>query len=217
MGYIGFLVTGSGGQNSGGTLVAQNKPVSAMASISPVQQELATLRAHVKETASKLAVIEEALGPNTAALPNQKSGYGKDQQMPRAAALTLPSKASDKVSVNVLPLTENDKITELSGDDPTESYGVDLASARSIDSLKRHWTYLKKTRPELFKGQKPHFVDKSTADLPLFTLVVGPFDRMSDARNQCAKLTSANIECQETQFQVGSMEKIHTAGRGLSK
>lgn len=219
MGYIGFLATGTGGQRSDNTLVAQNGATTS-AKISPVQQEVAALRAHVleltnreKKLARKLSNIEEALGPNTAALPDEPSGYGIDEEVPVANATDTLSKPSQKVSINVLPLTQDDKVTQFSGSDLTDNYGVDLASARSIDSLKRHWDYLKKTNTVLLKGLKPHYIDKGTTELPLFSLVVGPFNRMSDARSHCSELSKASIDCQETHYQVGSMEKIHTAGR----
>jgi hypothetical protein len=224
MGYIGFLATGSGTNSSIGTVVAQNGSTPSTAARSPVQQEIAALRAHVAEltnreqaTSRKLSMIEEALGPNTAALPGPKSGYGIDEVAPGTDSIETPFKSTAKVSVNVLPLTANDKITELSGSNQSDSYGVDLASARSISSLKRHWSYLQKKEPDLLRGLKPHFIDKGTSDLPLFSLVVGPFNRMSDASSHCLSLSKANIECQETRFQMGSMEKIHTADGGFAK
>jgi hypothetical protein len=217
MGYIGFLATGTDSGQSEGTVVAQ---IGTTPAISPVQQEVAALRAHVqaltnreKTLSKKLSNIEEALGPNTAALPEQPSGYGIDEEQPQANTPSPLSNSNKNVSVNVLPLTQDDKLTEFSGAELPESYGIDLASARSIESLKRHWNYLKKTNTGLLKGLKPHFIDKGTSELPLFSLVVGPFDRMSDARGHCEKLSKANIECQETRFQADSIEKIYTAGR----
>ncbi len=217
MGYIGFLATGSGTGNSGGALVAQNRSLPDKGAIEPVQQKIAALSARVEEltnrektTSKKLSIIEEALIP-TASLPDKpaqtavKAVRPSERPVPRAP-----------VSVNVLPLTENDKITELSVDPSPETFGVDLASARSIESLKRHWDYLRKSRPALVKGLKPHFIDKGTADLPLYSLVLGPFRQMSEARASCNALLRARIECQETSLQVPSLNKIHTADRGLS-
>jgi len=220
MGYIGFLATGTGTNSTNGPIVAQQgaNPTTGTA-VSPVQQRLASLTARVEElanrektTSKKLTEFEEAFRP-TAALSDPLPGSRVDDNAVVGNALPSGGKSSANVSVNVLPLTENDKITEFDGAGQLENYGIDLASALSVETLKRHWSNLKKSNPSLIKGLKPHFLDKGTAEAPLYLLVVGPFDRMSDARGRCAALSKANIECQETRYQDGSMENIHTAGR----
>ena len=219
MGYIGFLATGTGNQRTDSTMIAQNQPAKATMGLA-MQQEVAALRAHVQELTSreknlskKLSNIEEALGPNTAALPEQDTGFKLRENNPSAPMQPPISKATKNVSVNVLPLTPDDKIFQLSDKTAEKTYGIDLASARSIDSLERHWKNLKKSNPALLKGLKAHFIDKGTADLPLFTLVAGPFERKSAAATHCKMFSNANIDCQETHFQTGSMEKITTAGK----
>ena len=213
MGYIGFLATGTGNQHSTSSMVAQSG-IAKSSMITPVQQEVAALRAHVQELtnreeklARKLSNIEEALGPNTAALPDQPSGSGKPKAQPSVA------KSGNKVSINVLPLTADDDVMQLSADPQSKSYGIDLASARSLDSLERHWKNLKKSNPALLKGLKPHFVETGTTELPLYSLIAGPFERKSAAVTHCKKLSNANIDCQETNYQSGGMGKITTAGR----
>ena len=214
MGYIGFLATGTGNQRSNSTIVAQSNLTNSSVS-TPVQQEVAALRAHVKELTNraqklsrKLSNIEEALGPNTAALPDQSTGFGTGNNNPAAKM-----KPSRKVSINMLPLTADDNVMQLSKDPQSKSYGIDLASARSIQSLERHWNNLKKNNPALLKGLKPHFVDKGSQGLPLYSLIAGPFAKMSAAVSHCKKLSSVNIDCQETNFQSGGMGKITTAGK----
>ncbi len=221
MGYIGFLATGNNSLSSDSTLVAQNGSTPSRTPVSTSNSEVAELRARVQDLTNrektlsrKLSNIEEALGPNTAALPDKPTGYGIDE-VARAKPKSADLETTRTVSINVLPLTQDDKINELINNDQLNRYGVDLASARSIDSLQRHWIYLKKKSPKLFKGLKPQFIDKGTPDLPLFSLIVGPFERMSDARNRCKALSKANVDCQETHYQVGSMQKIKTAGRDL--
>ncbi|MCP4932934.1 MAG: SPOR domain-containing protein [bacterium] len=219
MGYIGFLATGTGSQRSNSTMVAQrnlaNSPVAT-----PVQQEVAVLRAHVKELTSrekklsrKLSNLEEALGPNTAALPSQSTEFDLRNSAKNINSLSSNGKPSKKVTINVLPLTVDDNVMQLSAGPQTKSYGIDLASARSIDSLERHWRNLKKSNPALLKGLKAHFVDKGTTDLPLYSLIAGPFERMSVAVGHCKKMSNANIDCQETNFQHGGKLKITTAER----
>ncbi len=218
MGYIGFLATGTGSQRSNSTMVAQANLANSSAT-TPVQQEVAALRAHVQELTSrekklsrKLSNLEEALGPNTAALPSQTTEFGRGNSAPNT---NMPSPArmpTKKVTINVLPLTADDNVMQLSTDPQAQSYGIDLASARSIDSLERHWKNLRKSNPALLKGLKAHFVDKGTADLPLYSLIAGPFERMSAAVSHCKKMSNANIDCQETNFQSG-MGRITTAGR----
>ncbi len=218
MGYIGFLATGTGSQRSNSTMIAQSNMTGSSVR-TPVQQEVAALRAHVQELTSrekklsrKLSNLEEALGPSTAALPGQPAGFGLENDGQNSNASYPAAKPSQKVTINVLPLTADDNVMQLSADPQSKSYGVDLASARSIDSLERHWRNLKKSNPGLLKGLKAHFADKGTADLPLYTLIAGPFERMSAAVSHCKKMSIANIDCQETNFQSG-MGRITTAGR----
>ena len=219
MGYIGFLATGTGSQRSNSTMVAQaNLANSSVAT--PVQQQVAALRAHVEELTNrekklsrKLSNLEEALGPNTAALPSPSSGISQRNSAQKTNMPSSTGMPSKKVTINVLPLTADDNVMQLTTDPQSKSYGIDLASARSIDSLERHWKNLKKSNPALLKGLKAHFVDKGTTDLPLYSLIAGPFERMSAAVSHCKKMSNANIDCQETNFQSGGMGKIKTAGR----
>ncbi len=215
MGYIGFLATGTGNQRSNSPMVAQsnilNSPVST-----PVRQEVAALRAHVQELTNreqklsqKLLNLEEALGPNTASLPDQASENNAENKVVNPPA----PKPTQNVSINVLPLTAEDNVMQLTVDPQTNNYGIDLASARSIDSLERHWNSLKKSNPALLKGLKAHFIYKGTTELPLYSLIAGPFERKSAAVSHCQKMSNANIECQETNYQSGGLGKITTAGR----
>jgi len=131
-----------------------------------------------------------------------------------------PSKSHDtskNVTIKVLPLTQDDTITEFTGSSPLENFGIDLASARSVDSLERHWDYLSRSNPELLDGVKPHYVGKGTAELPLFTLVAGPFKRMADARILCKKLAKENIDCHETRYNDKEMQNLHTANTTIQK
>lgn len=196
MGYIGILAIGRGSDPSQMQQVASNAAVIA---ISPVERQLAALNDNIKKLANKtdktskeLSLIKEAFGPSTASLPDKQPAT---------------------VSVNVLPLTENDKIAVLSGDDSDKTHGIELAQARSIESLKRLWQKLQKADSSLFSGLKPHYIDHGTRELPLYSLVLGPFPLASQARGRCEQLSKAGIECHETSYRAVPNIKIQTAGK----
>ncbi len=217
MGYIGFLASGTGTDKNGAIRVARTPDTKTDALPAPVQKKIAALSARVealtnreKSTLRKLSVIEEALRP-TAALPDQKPS--PDTASPEAIQPVTSTIAKANVSVHVLPLTENDRIIGFSDDNRQGSFGLNLASARSISSLKRHWSELKKSQPKLFQGLEPHYLDKSSQDLPLYELVVGSFERINEARSYCRTLSAQSIECQETSLPQGRFDKIHTAGK----
>jgi len=216
MGYIGFLATGSDTQQP------QKPQLAAAGAIttSPVERQLAALSANMKKLANKtettsreLSLIKEAFGPNTASLPDTKPVEKEKRAKARLAVNASPSRLPAKISVNVLPLTENDKVAVLSGTDPSETYGIDLAQANSISSLERHWQGLKKTDNKLFAGLKPHYINRGTTDIPVYSLILGPFDLKSEAQNHCEKLAKLSIECEETHYRAATFEKIQTAGK----
>ncbi len=216
MGYIGFLATGSNSQQPQNGQLA----TAEASSISPVAQQLATLSATMKKLANKtestsreLSLIKEAFGPNTASLPDAKPVEKEKKAKAQLAANVSPETLPAKVSINVLPLTENDKVAVLSGTDPSESYGIDLAQARSIGSLERHWKRLEKTNNPLFSGLKPHYINRGSAELPVYSLILGPFDLKSKAQNRCEQLAKISIECDETHYRAEPFEKIQTAGK----
>ncbi len=231
MGYIGFLATTIDSPRTGGPVAGLDRPSLPPGAASSVQQEVAALRANVKELRQrekqltrKLTNIEEALGPATASLPQnpQKASGSLSQKASRQTAgiaAVTPEKAvaASPVSINVLPLTAEDKVINLSGMNKVENYGVDLATARSVSALKQHWNRLQQQNGDLFRGLKPLYIDKGSSDLPLFSLVAGPFNGLSDAQSYCEKLARARIDCQETGYPGSFPQKIHTAGTDLPR
>jgi len=216
MGYIGFLATGSNSPQSKNLQLA----TAGASSTNPVEQQLATLNATMKKLANKtettsreLSLIKEAFGPNTASLPNAESVEKEKKAKALLTAKASPENLSAKVSINVLPLTESDKVAVLSGTDPSESYGIDLAQARSVGSLKRYWKKLEKTNNSLFSGLKPRYINRGTAELPVYSLILGPFDLKSKAQNRCQQLAKISIECDETHYRAEPFENIQTAGK----
>ena len=221
MGYIGFLATGMASRHDGGTELASQD---TSPPVSPVAQQLAALNANVRALANKaettsreLTKIKEAFAP-TAALPDEKTGAEAEtstrpEHLPLIASKTAPDRrlAGTKVSVSVLPLTENDRVAALSTTMPGETYGIDLAQARSVDSLEHHWEKLKRAHPALFSGLTAHYIDRGSKDLPLYSLIVGSFDLMSAAHVRCAQFSRADIECEVTRYRAGPFARFHTA------
>ncbi len=227
MGYIGFLATGSD------TRQPQNAQLATAGTIttSPVERQLAALSANMKKianttnanieklanktetTSRELSLIKEALGPNTASLPDTKPVEKERVAQKQLAADRQATGLPPKISVNVLPLTENDKVAVLAGTDPSETYGITLARANSISSLERHWRGLGKDEKKLLTGLKPHYINRGTTAEPLYFLILGPFDLKRDAQNRCGEFAKLRVECGETQYRATPYEKIQTAGK----
>ena len=213
MGYIGFLAVGSNGSPTSNPQLAQAGGTTLK--VNPVEQQLAALNENMKKLASKtestsreISILKEAFNP-TAALPDSP------RKQPQAQAQNEANRADNvktaKVSVSVLPLTENDSIDLLSGLDAGESYGVDVAQGLSIATLERYWK--KQQGNALFSGLTPHYINRSSDDQVMYSLVLGPFQLKSAARKLCQQLGELSMECETTHYRAGPSEKIQTAGK----
>jgi hypothetical protein len=223
LGYIGFLVTGADQYASGVKM--------AGAGGGHVGRQVAALKANVdslnkKEAklARKLSNLEQSLGPVTASLPAEPTGYGIDEVTspsisPQAvmaskekAATMLMRANNGSVSIKIAPLAQEEDIAELLGPTRFDAYGLQLARASSTEALKRHWDYLQKSHGDILKGLKARYENAGGPDKPLYKLVAGPIEHLSDARSICARLSREAVDCSETSFKASTRAALKTAG-----
>lgn len=221
-GYIAFLFMGNPGHDSSVGKIANAITNSSIGRTStPVQQEVASLRAHVSELkdreeklAKKISKIEQSLGPITASISDNTTGYGIDDEN---APVFVDRDKTANVAVKILPLLQDDSVGELFSETSSQSYGISLASARSVDALERHWDYLRKTAGTSFNDVQPRYVRRGSPTLPVFELIAGPFERMSEARARCDQLTRLNIDCASTRVDNSFPSEFQNAGSSLRK
>lgn len=206
-GYIAFLVLVTGQQNmSAQKYASANVAPIADRGAEQAQADVTNLRAHVDELkqqeerlAAKLSKIEEMLGPITASISGPKpSGYGIDEE-PVAHDAAQPATPS-AILVKMSPLPQDDSVAEVYSRSGFDAYGLKLATARSVDALERHWDYLQKTSTAPLANLKPRYLSKGSAEQPLFELIAGPLDRMSDATARCQQLGKVNVDCEHTRY-----------------
>jgi hypothetical protein len=227
-GYIAFLFLGAGPHGNGIGKLANTSAGSPTHTAAPEHEEVANLRAHVVELkdqeehlAQKISKIEqtiETFGPITASIQSNKpsTGYGIDEE-PRASSEPPSTAGGPNVAVKVSPLPQDENLAETYSSGGFDTYGLSLASARSVDALERHWDYLVKTAGATLAGLKPRYVRKGGADNPQFELVAGPLDRMSDAQSRCEQLSRINIDCQNTRYEQDLRGEFQSAAHGSSE
>lgn len=224
-GYIAFLFMGAGPQSGRSSRIADTGGTTLAPTSGPMQEEVASLRAHVVELkdqeaqlAQKISKIEQTLGPITASISDQKAptGYGIDEEASAAPdAAAAPS--SPNVTVKMLPLTQDDTAAEVYSQGGFDSYGLSLATARSLDALERHWDYLTRTAGQTLADLRPRYLRKGSDDSAQFHLIAGPLDRMSDAKARCEQLTRLNIDCTGTRFDLSLDSAALAIGDGATK
>lgn len=85
---------------------------------------------------------------------------------------------------------------------PSPTYGIDIGSALSIQTLQARWAGTRSAHPQLFEGLTPVVTLK---DIPRskrveLRLVVGPLPSAGAAAQLCASLAAFRLFCQPTTF-----------------
>jgi len=85
---------------------------------------------------------------------------------------------------------------------PPAAYGIELASAPSIQTLHARWAALHTTHPLLFEGLRPVVVMKELrrSNRVELQLVAGPFSSAEAAQRRCVSLAVLRLPCQPTSF-----------------
>lgn len=78
---------------------------------------------------------------------------------------------------------------------PKAEFGIELASAGSIDDLREHWTALKANHGPLLMGLQPLAVRERRSGGTEYKLMAGPFAHLNAAQQRCARLTEAHVAC----------------------
>ena len=144
MGYIGFLATGNGSLDTRQPLVVQNEIPFSAAQVSPVLKEVAALTAKVEDLTSReqklskqVTYLKDAFGVETSSLPDEKEKPvekttqkiektiektpKKTPKLVVAAApkIVITPKPYEKVTIKLVPLTQEDKLSGFSSDSST--------------------------------------------------------------------------------------------------
>jgi len=210
------------------TGAGQGKSAGVSKQVAALQAHVAELKSREVKLAQKLSRLEQTLGPITASIPNKAakdgetseanasassktkapkkikaalSGYGIDDNVEETIPPVAPP-LNAKVSIKVLPLTEEDTVEAMFDSNVRATYGLNLATATTTGALERHWDYIKRGNPELVVGLTPRYISRGSKTKPLYALVAGPFTRKSLAEGRCRLLTQKvpELECRPARY-----------------
>ncbi len=190
---------------------ARNASLEALRTeVAGLRQQIEALKRRNRELHQRIELVESAFGPATSALPPQT-------QEPRITGSLrekkLQSPALPTVTVSYLPLPEDGFGDELISASPipvagveesTQTlFGVELASDKSADALKKQWEALSGRHKILLGSLEPRRRNGALAGSPPtdeLTLIAGPFPNAAGAALLCTRLRAAGTSCKETVF-----------------
>ncbi len=80
------------------------------------------------------------------------------------------------------------------------TFGVELASGDSVDSLRLSWALLNERHRDLLGRLAPRFVQSGTGTSEIYRLIAGPFTSSTGARQLCTQLQAYYVPCQTSAF-----------------
>lgn len=146
--------------------------------VRPSFEELVSREAEVTE---RLAVIEGALGPLTASIPQARKPTAKAAPSPSRPAVTAPASPAAVATSGAV--------------------GLHLASYRNLDRLKEGWAELKATHPAELTGLEVRVQRIDTGKNGVFRrLLAGPVNSRTAADGLCRALSAKGVYCKTVTF-----------------
>lgn len=147
----------------------------------------------------RLASLESAIGPATAALPTRPNRARAGSQPVTVALRPMPTDGFGDSSLSASP------IPIAAAKAPSRTlFGAELATGATADALRVQWQGLRARHASLLAGlesrQAPPVPGTPATDNSRLRLLVGPFRNAADAARLCARLRAARASCKETVF-----------------
>ena len=200
--------------------------LAARQSIAQVQLEMARLRADARASEDlgkgllqRVAALEErppqpAAEPIPAAAPAGKKGSEAKAPDPRlksgveakvapgADRVETGSIASPAVPAAAAPAAESGAAPAAFGTAVVkpQAFGLQIASAPSVDALRLMWSLLSENHPDPLKSMETRYAPTADKAKPGYDLVVGPIRSQADARKACKDLQSRGVTCRVATF-----------------
>lgn len=80
------------------------------------------------------------------------------------------------------------------------TFGVELGSGDSVDSLRLTWALLNERHRDLVGSLAPRYVRSGSGQNSLYRLIAGPFPSSNGARELCTQLQAYYVSCQASAF-----------------
>jgi hypothetical protein len=81
-----------------------------------------------------------------------------------------------------------------------QAFGLQIASAPSVDALRLMWNLLSDNHPDPLKSMETRYAASADKAKPGYDLVVGPLKSQADARKACKDLQSRGVACRVATF-----------------
>ncbi len=106
----------------------------------------------------------------------------------------LPTKVPPEPAVASQPIAA---VVPLPG---RRTFGVELGSGDSVDSLRLTWALLNERHRNLVGALAPRYVRSGAGENSLYRLIAGPFSSSNRARELCTQLQAYYVSCQTSAF-----------------
>lgn len=215
--YLYALLDGSAIRIAGGRGPADDLPLAGydvgsvdpqdlVARVETMRQELATLKRRELILETRIADLQEALGPTTSALSSDSGGGA----VARSAKTGLRNRVD--IARSPLPgdgfgdgLIERSPVPMASSAQPTQTrFGVALGEESTLADLRKRWLALVAKYPPQLKNLEARYA--SARDGSGLRLIAGPFNNAADAAVLCAKMKTRKLACEQAVFSGHSLE-----------
>lgn len=202
--------------------------VAARQSIAHVQLELARLRADARASEDlgkgllqRVATLEERAlqpvaevtpaatapavkkAPEPAKAPDQRKPAGAEAKAPTSGErIETGSVATPAAAATAAPAGEGGAAPVAFGPAVVtpQVFGLQIASAPSVDALRLMWSLLSENHPDPLKSMETRYAASPDKAKPGYDLLVGPIKTQAEARKACKDLQSRGVTCRVATF-----------------
>lgn len=124
-------------------------------------------------------------------------------QQDASANETVPSKPTTTPAQQTASLTAPEPATAIPASVPIpgrRTFGVELATGDSVDSLRLSWALLNERHRDLIGRLAPRYVHSGTGTQNPFRLIAGPFKSSRSAKDLCQRLQAYYVSCNPSAF-----------------